>query len=93
MTQPLIEVVFAHPKFSTKFPAEVSPDTTAQMACDELVKAKFIDAPTSGVQYVLVHQSSGSTIPASTTLAAAGVKSGDTVMVTEKTAGASHKGY
>ena len=68
MDQPLIEVIFMHPKLSTRFPAEVSPDTTAQMAVDELAKAKFIDPPSSGVQYVLVHQKSNSMIPAASTL-------------------------
>jgi len=87
MNQPLIEVTFTHPKLSTKFSAEVSPETTAQMAIDELGKAKFIEPASAAAQYVLVHQGSGNTIPASATLASAGVKSGDTVMVTEKSAG------
>lgn len=87
MNQPLIEVTFTHPKFSTKFAAEVSPETTAQMAIDELAKAKFIEPPSAATQYVLVHQGTRDTILASATLASAGVKSGDTIMVTEKTSG------
>lgn len=88
MKETLIEVTFMHPKTSASFAAEVSPETTAEQAVAELVKAKFIEAPSGALQYVLIHQGTGAMIPAAGSFASVGVKAKDTIMVTEKTSGA-----
>ncbi len=90
MKETLIEVIFTHPRASTSFPAEVSPETTADQAVSELVKANFIEAPSGALQYVLVHQGTGTMIPANSTFASVGVKAKDIIAVTAKTSGAGH---
>lgn len=83
-----IEVAFMHPRKSTTFRAEIEPSTTGATAVSELVKAKFLDAPSANAAYSLVHQKTGNTIPLSASLVASGVGADDVVAVVETSAGA-----
>lgn len=83
-----MEVAFLHPRDSREFKAEVGGGMTGQKAIDELVKAGFIEAPSANAAYALQLQRTGKSIPLSATMASAGVQAGDTIAVTETSAGA-----
>lgn len=81
-------ISFLHPRDCREFKAEIGPATTGAQAIDGLVKSAFVDAPGKDKAYALTLQKTGKTIPTSSALAASGVEDGDTVAVTETSAGA-----
>ncbi len=83
-----IRVVFTHPRDSSSFEANVSPECTGQEAINGLVEAKFIQPPGATSAYSLKHSASGKAIAPSQSLSSSGVKDGDAVAVLLSESGA-----
>jgi uncharacterized ubiquitin-like protein YukD len=85
-----IKLTFIHPTESDRrLTAAVPPDATAKQVISEMIKANFISAPTGeGVQYRLRNAETNQQLLDNTTLTAAGVTSGATLMVDHTTTGA-----
>jgi hypothetical protein len=77
-----VEIVFLHPRDGNKFPAELGPATTGAKAIDELVKAGFIERPTTR-PLTLTNQRTGKTIPLSASVAGSEVESGDLIQIND----------
>lgn len=84
MSQETFEITCLHPRNDGKFRAEVGKDMTAELLVTELAKAGFLEPPSSPNQYMLTQTKTSTTIPASSTLVAAGVASGDTLAITAR---------
>lgn len=87
-TEGMIKVTFKHPRSAEGFPVELGPETTGQEALDGLLAEKFLEPVAGNRAYVLQNQRTSKSIPLSATFADAGVKDGDTVMVTLTNVGA-----
>lgn len=83
-----IRLVFTHPRDSRSMDVDVGPALTGQGAIDGLVKANFIEAPSAQRRYALALARTGAQVPLSQALTASGAQEGDTVTVTETSAGA-----
>ncbi len=87
-----IEVHFTHPRNSNSFTAFVSPECTAQMAIEGLIKGddtgSFLESPPPGRPYELAIKRSGQAINLEMTFEQAGVIDGDTIEVRQAGQGA-----
>jgi hypothetical protein len=83
-----MKVIFAHPRDSSTYEANVAGDCTGQEAINGLVEARFIEAAGPSRAYSLKAVKSGNAIPPSQTLEAAGLKDGDNVAVLLSESGA-----
>jgi hypothetical protein len=83
-----IRVTFTHPRDSRSMEVDVGPALTGQGAIDGLVKSKFIDAPNGQTRFALALKRTEAQLPLSQSLTAGGVQDGDTIVVTETSAGA-----
>lgn len=87
-TQNKIRITFTHPRDSRSFDVDVGPALTGQGALDGLVKQNFIEAPSAQRRYALALTRTGAQLPLSQALTASGAQDGDTITVTETSAGA-----
>lgn len=83
-----IRVTFTHPRDSRGFGVDVGPALTGEAAIQGLVKNDFIEAPNAQRRYALALTRTSSQLPLSQALTAGGVQDGDTITVTETSAGA-----
>lgn len=87
-TNQTIKLTFTHPRDSSSFEAEVSPECTGQEALNGLVEGQFLERLSAGRAYSLKAVSSGKAIAPSQTMTSAGVKDGDTIAVLLSESGA-----
>lgn len=84
-----IQLTFVHPTESDRSITAVVPhDATAKTLITEMIRADFIAAPGNTTQYRLRDANTNRQLLDDTTLAAAGIASGATLMVDHTTTGA-----
>lgn len=83
-----ITLTFTHPRSSETKRAEIGPATTVEKAIEGLVQGKFLEPPNKDHAYAVALASTGKQIANTATFASAGTKDGDTVIITETSAGA-----
>ena len=85
---PNIKVTFTHPRDSSSFEAEISPECTGKEALDGLVESTFLERLSAARAYSVKAAATGKAIAPSQTMASAGVKDGDTIAVLLSESGA-----
>ncbi|MBL7258017.1 EsaB/YukD family protein [Paractinoplanes lichenicola] len=84
-----IQLTFIHPTESDRrITAAVPGDATAKTLITEMIRANFIPSPGNTTQYRLRDANSNKQLLDDTTLAAAGITGGETLMVDHTTTGA-----
>jgi hypothetical protein len=86
-----IAIEFLHPKTSESFSAALSPQCPAEVALRRLQMAEtgpFLEAAPAGRPYQLVVERTAQELTPNTTMADAGLKSGDRLLVMQKMQGA-----
>ena len=83
-----IPVTFLHPRDGQPYEAEITPQTTGQMALDGLIRVGFIGAAGPKEAYALQHQRRKCTLPLSASLTGEGVEAADLITIVLTNSGA-----
>jgi len=83
-----MHVIFTHPRDTSTYDADITPECTGQEALNGLIETKFIEPSAGTSAYSLKAASTGKAIPPSQGFGEAGIKDGDAIAVLLSESGA-----